>query len=78
MIDSTMNYIEHPEVIAQRLLRYGSLVGRENIMAGSDCGFGTGAASAYVDPQITWAKFRAMAEGAKRATEELNRGSRAA
>lgn len=78
VIDSTMNYIEHPDLIAQRLVRYGSLVGRENVMAGSDCGFGTGAATAYVEPQIVWAKFRAMAEGAKRATKQLKSSSRAA
>jgi 5-methyltetrahydropteroyltriglutamate--homocysteine methyltransferase len=78
VIDSTMNYIEHPDLIAQRLVRYGSLVGRENIMAGSDCGFGTFAATAAVDPQITWAKFRSMAQGAKRATEELKRSAHAA
>lgn len=78
VIDSTNNYIEHPDLIAQRLVRYGSLVGRENIMAGSDCGFGTAAQMETVDPQITWAKFQAMTEGAKRATEELKRGVRMA
>jgi 5-methyltetrahydropteroyltriglutamate--homocysteine methyltransferase len=72
VIDSTINYIEHPELIAQRLVRYGRLVGRENIMAGSDCGFGTGATTSYVDPEIVWAKFHAMAEGAKLATEQLS------
>lgn len=73
VIDSTMNYIEHPDLIAQRLVRYGSLVGRENVLAGSDCGFGTAARVSAVDPQLAWAKFAAMAEGAKRATEELRR-----
>jgi 5-methyltetrahydropteroyltriglutamate--homocysteine methyltransferase len=71
VIDSTMNYIEHPELIAQRLLRYGQLVGKENIMAGSDCGFGTGAAIAAVDEDIMWAKLRAMADGAELATTHL-------
>lgn len=77
VIDSTMNYIEHPELIAQRLVRYGRLVGRENVMAGSDCGFGTGATTSYVDPEIVWAKFEAMAEGARLATQELSRSSTA-
>jgi 5-methyltetrahydropteroyltriglutamate--homocysteine methyltransferase len=47
------------------------LVGQENVMAGSDCGFGTGAGMAVVDPKITWAKFQAMAEGARLATQRL-------
>jgi 5-methyltetrahydropteroyltriglutamate--homocysteine methyltransferase len=71
VIDSTNNYIEHPELISQRIVRYAQLVGQENVMAGSDCGFGTGAGMAVVDPAITWAKFQAMAEGARLATQEL-------
>jgi len=71
VIDSTNNYIEHPELIAQRLVRYARVVGQENIMAGSDCGFGTGAGMAVVDPQITWAKFEAMRDGAALATRAL-------
>lgn len=73
VVDSTMNYVEHPELIAQRLVRYGRLVGRENLMAGSDCGFGTAARVTDVDPAVTWAKFHAMAEGAALATEQLAR-----
>ena len=71
VIDSTNNYIEHPELIAQRLTRYARLVGKENVMAGSDCGFQTGAGMSAVVPTITWAKFEAMAEGAQLATEQL-------
>jgi 5-methyltetrahydropteroyltriglutamate--homocysteine methyltransferase len=71
VIDSTNNYIEHPELIAQRIIRYAQLVGQENVMAGSDCGFGTGAGMAVVDAKIAWAKFQAMAEGARLATQEL-------
>ena len=71
VLDSTTNYIEHPELIAQRLVRYGRLVGPENVMAGSDCGFATFASFLTVDPGITWAKLRAMAEGAELATKEL-------
>jgi 5-methyltetrahydropteroyltriglutamate--homocysteine methyltransferase len=65
VIDSTNNYIEHPELIAQRLLRYARLVGRENVIAGSDCGFATAAGILSVDPAITWAKFESMREGAR-------------
>jgi len=71
VLDSTTNYIEHPELIAQRLVRYGRLVGPENVMAGSDCGFATFASFLTVDPRITWAKLRAMAEGAELASKEL-------
>jgi 5-methyltetrahydropteroyltriglutamate--homocysteine methyltransferase len=71
VIDSTNNYIEHPDLIAQRIERYAALVGRENVMAGTDCGFGTFAGLSTVDPDITWAKFRSMAEGARRASARL-------
>jgi len=71
VLDSTTNYIEHPELIAQRLVRYGRLVGPENVIAGSDCGFATFASFLTVDPGITWAKLRAMAEGAELASKEL-------
>ncbi len=76
VIDSTNNYIEHPELVAQRLTRYARLVGQENIMAGSDCGFQTGAGMSAVVPTITWAKFEAMAEGARLATEQLQPATR--
>jgi 5-methyltetrahydropteroyltriglutamate--homocysteine methyltransferase len=71
VLDSTTNYIEHPELVAQRLVRYGKLVGPENVMAGSDCGFATFASFLTVDPGITWAKLHAMAEGAALASKEL-------
>jgi 5-methyltetrahydropteroyltriglutamate--homocysteine methyltransferase len=71
VLDSTTNYIEHPELVAQRLVRYGKLVGPENVMAGSDCGFATFATLLTVDPGITWAKLSAMADGAELATKEL-------
>ncbi len=71
VLDSTTNYIEHPELVAQRLVRYGRLVGPENVMAGSDCGFATFASFLTIDPGITWAKLRAMAEGAELASKEL-------
>jgi 5-methyltetrahydropteroyltriglutamate--homocysteine methyltransferase len=71
VLDSTTNFIEHPELVAQRLVRYGKLVGPENVMAGSDCGFATFASFLTVDPGITWAKLHAMAEGAALASREL-------
>jgi len=71
VIDSTNNFIEHPELIAQRLCNLAGVVGRENVIAGSDCGFATIAGYSPVDPKITWAKFRAMTEGAKIASQRL-------
>jgi 5-methyltetrahydropteroyltriglutamate--homocysteine methyltransferase len=61
------DFIEHPDLIAQRLVRYAKLVGRENVLAGTDCGIGTRVGH----PTICWAKFEAMAEGARRATKQL-------
>ncbi len=64
--------VEHPELVCDRIMRYASVVGKENVMAGGDCGFGTQAmAEPEVHPTIVWAKFAAMAEGAKLATEKL-------
>jgi 5-methyltetrahydropteroyltriglutamate--homocysteine methyltransferase len=71
VLDSTSNIVEHPEVVADRLIRYAGVVGRENVMAGTDCGFGTIAGMDVVVPSVTWAKFRAQAEGAKIASEHL-------
>jgi 5-methyltetrahydropteroyltriglutamate--homocysteine methyltransferase len=71
VIDSTNNYIEHPDLVAQRIEQYARLVGRENVMAGTDCGFGTFVGLSTVDPDIAWAKFRSMAEGARLASERL-------
>jgi 5-methyltetrahydropteroyltriglutamate--homocysteine methyltransferase len=71
VLDSTTNYIEHPELVAQRICRYADLVGRQNVMAGSDCGFATFASLLTVEPEITWAKLAAMAEGARLASARL-------
>jgi len=71
VIESKSNFIEHPELIAQRISRYANLVGRENVIAGSDCGFGTWVGQAAVDPDVVWAKFAAMAEGARIASREF-------
>jgi 5-methyltetrahydropteroyltriglutamate--homocysteine methyltransferase len=71
VIDSTNNYIEHPELIAQRISNIAGVVGRENVIASSDCGFATVAGYSPVEPRITWAKLNAMAEGAKIASKGL-------
>jgi 5-methyltetrahydropteroyltriglutamate--homocysteine methyltransferase len=77
VVDSTTNYVEHPELIAQRLLNFARLVGRENVIAGSDCGFATFAGLVPVDPKVVFAKLRAMAQGAELASGELWGGRRA-
>jgi 5-methyltetrahydropteroyltriglutamate--homocysteine methyltransferase len=71
VIESKSNFIEHPELIAQRIGRYANLVGRENVVAGSDCGFGTWVGQAAVDPDVVWAKIAAMAEGARIASKKF-------
>ena len=71
VIESKSNFIEHPELVAQRIGRYAQLVGRENVIAGSDCGFGTWVGQAAVDPDVVWAKMAAMAEGARIASGEF-------
>jgi 5-methyltetrahydropteroyltriglutamate--homocysteine methyltransferase len=72
VLDSTTNFIEHPELVAQRLVRYAEVVGRERVIAGTDCGFATFARSvSQVEPEIAWAKFQAMAEGARLASAQL-------
>ncbi|MDQ3656679.1 MAG: cobalamin-independent methionine synthase II family protein [Chloroflexota bacterium] len=71
VLDSTTNYVEHPELVAQRLVQYARLVGRENVIAGSDCGFATFATSPTVHPTVTWAKLRAMADGTRLASNQL-------
>ena len=71
VIDSTTNFIEHPELVAQRIMNYANLVGRERVIASVDCGFGTNAASTNVDPKIVWFKLQALAEGAQIASKQL-------
>jgi 5-methyltetrahydropteroyltriglutamate--homocysteine methyltransferase len=71
VLDSSTNVVEHPETVAQRLLQYAEVVGRDNIMAGTDCGFGSIAGMKAVVPSIVWAKLRAMTEGAELATRRL-------
>lgn len=71
VIDSTTNFIEHPRVVAERIERFANIVGRERVMAGTDCGFSTFAGFGVVDPEIVWAKFKSMAEGADLASRRL-------
>ena len=71
VIESKSNFIEHPELIAQRIARYANLVGRENVMAGSDCGYGTWVGQAAVDADVVWAKLAALAEGARIASRQF-------
>jgi 5-methyltetrahydropteroyltriglutamate--homocysteine methyltransferase len=71
MIDSTTNYVEHPQLVCQRLVRFAELVGRERVIGGTDCGFATFAELTPVYPQIAYAKLRSLADGAELATREL-------
>ena len=71
VLSSTTNYVEHPDLVAERLLRFADIVGRERVMAGSDCGFSTFAGFGAVDPDIVYLKLAAMAEGARRASKKL-------
>jgi 5-methyltetrahydropteroyltriglutamate--homocysteine methyltransferase len=71
VIDSTTNFIEHPELVAERIERYASVVGRANVIAGVDCGFGTFAGRVQVDTNIVWCKLRALVEGAELASRAL-------
>ena len=63
--------VEHPELVAQRLVRYADVVGRERVIAGTDCGFGTMAGLPTIHPSIVWSKFNALVEGARLASREL-------
>jgi 5-methyltetrahydropteroyltriglutamate--homocysteine methyltransferase len=71
VLDTSTNYVEHPELIAERLCRFADLVGRERVIAGSDCGFGTFAGYGKLDPDISFKKLRAMVEGAALASNRL-------
>lgn len=77
VIDSTTNFIEHPRVVAERIERYANIIGRERVIAGTDCGFSTFAGFGVVDPNIVWAKLKTLAEGAALASERLWRGAAA-
>jgi 5-methyltetrahydropteroyltriglutamate--homocysteine methyltransferase len=71
VLDTTSNFIEHPELVAERILRFAEIVGPGRVQAGTDCGFGTWAGFGPVDPDICWAKLRSLAEGAALASKRL-------
>jgi 5-methyltetrahydropteroyltriglutamate--homocysteine methyltransferase len=71
VISSTTNYVEHPLLVAERIGRYADLVGRQRVIAGSDCGFGTFAGFGPVDPDVAFLKLRALADGARIASDCL-------
>ena len=72
MLAHASNIVEHPELIAERLLRYTNLVGRNNVIAGADCGFSSQATyTTEVHPTVLWAKFKALREGADIASRKL-------
>jgi 5-methyltetrahydropteroyltriglutamate--homocysteine methyltransferase len=71
VIDTTTNYVEHPLLVAERICRFAELVGRERVIAGTDCGFGTFAGFGAVDPDVAYLKLRALSEGARIATGRL-------
>ena len=71
VIDVKSNFIEHPQVVSDRLVRLARLVGRERVIAGTDCGFDTFIRFSPVDPDVAWLKLRALADGAALASEEL-------
>ncbi len=72
VVTHASNIVEHPELIAERIVRYARLVGRENVIAGTDCGFSSQATyNPEIHPSVVWAKFRAMAEGARLASSQL-------
>jgi 5-methyltetrahydropteroyltriglutamate--homocysteine methyltransferase len=71
VLDSTTNFVEHPELIAQRIVRYAAVVGRENVVPGSDCGFSSLASGSLVHPTVAWKKLEVLAEGARLASDQL-------
>ena len=71
VIDSTTNFIEHPRVVAERIERFANIIGRERVIAGTDCGFSTFAGFGVVDPEIVWAKLKTLADGAELASKRL-------
>ncbi len=70
-IEPQSNYIEHPELVAQRIERYANLVGRDRVMAGVDCGFSVHVGMQGIDPDVAWGKLASLAEGAAIATDRL-------
>ena len=71
VIDNTTNFVEHPELVAERIVRFAGVVGRENVIAGVDCGFGTSAHSERIYPPVVWGKLHALSDGARLASQIL-------
>jgi 5-methyltetrahydropteroyltriglutamate--homocysteine methyltransferase len=71
VIDTSSNFVEHPRAVAERILRFADIVGRERVIAGTDCGFATFAGAGYVYDSIAWAKLKALAVGAEMASDTL-------
>jgi 5-methyltetrahydropteroyltriglutamate--homocysteine methyltransferase len=71
VIDTSTNYVEHPDLVAERIVRFANVVGRERVIASTDCGFGTAAGHGKVDPGVAFLKLDALVEGARRATKQL-------
>ena len=71
VIDSTTNFVEHPRVVAERIERFAGIIGRERVIAGTDCGFSTFSGFGAVDPEIVYAKLAALTEGAALASRNL-------
>ena len=78
LLTSTSNYVEHPELVAQRVQQFADIVGRDRVIAGTDCGFGTFAGIGKMDAGISWRKLAALVEGARIASERLWKRTRAA
>jgi 5-methyltetrahydropteroyltriglutamate--homocysteine methyltransferase len=75
VVSTTTNYVEHPLLVAERICRFAKIVGRERVIAGTDCGFGTFAGFGPVDPDVAYLKLQSLAEGARIATERLWKGA---
>ncbi|MGB1236304.1 MAG: epoxyalkane--coenzyme M transferase, partial [Planktomarina sp.] len=71
VVDTTTNFVEHPELVAERVLKFTNIVGADRVIAGSDCGFGTFAGYGAVDPDIAYAKLKSLSEGTKLASARL-------
>ena len=71
LLTTTTNYVEHPQLVAERIERFANIVGRERVMAGTDCGFGTFAGFGPVEPDIAYLKLRSLVEGAEIASRRL-------
>ena len=70
LIDTCSNYLEHPELIAQRIERFAAIVGEDRVVASTDCGFGTFAGYGKIDPAVAWKKLAALSQGARRRHRE--------